>query len=226
MIAIHLTTSYDGSEHTGRAYKRFLKKSQDTGLMNHRVRFLPLHFNRGATGRYGGPYIVTKKRRGGGGLGKKFATMTGEEKENFWGSRTAKLRAKRYFEGLTPRQRREWQGMRRSEQRRILDKVIKTPLKRGRRGNDAGGKIPLVDTGRLKSASAVGPVSFHLPVARRRMTIQSQPWYLTVNQPGKIKKVAALQAVTPSENEAFIRVVDTTLEAQVRKSKVRWKKGS
>jgi len=78
---------------------------------------------------------------------------------------------------------------------------------------DPQGKLPLVDTGRMREITLrTGPATFVGPVSGRRMTIKNLPWYLRISPQGAIQKEKALQAVVQPEVTKFARVVDKELQ--------------
>lgn len=169
----------------------------DTGLRAHRDTFLPLHFTPAAISRYPVAYRTACPKRG------QQAAKAAESNAQI----TAMLN------GMTTQQRQDWRRRRKDKAaaRKALDQA--QPL----RSLDPTNQIPLVDTGRLRTAVLSGQVQFIGRPEIRRMKM-FPPFYTYIKTKPKktagdwFDKVAAVQEIIPAEEQAFAK----TFEAQLQ----------
>ena len=72
-------------------------------------------------------------------------------------------------------------------------------------------KIPLFQSGRLRSAVIEGQAQ-HIGALKRRSMVLNVPLYTYFNPKGQIHKAKAIQAVHSSEDEEFGKVIDQELD--------------
>ena len=201
-----MTITYDGPDTSAGATAKAIKAGIDKALENHRKEFLPEHFVAQARQRYGAAYHTAARRKRAMAFRELLSRMSPQQQQEFFKARAAHGRSGWYYHEQV------WlfqQGITHTAPRRRTG----TGTSGAGQSADPQGKLPLVDTGRMREITLrTGPATFVGPVSGRRMTIKNLPWYLRISPQGAIQKEKALQAVVQPEVTKFARVVDKELQ--------------
>jgi len=180
----------------------------DEALLNHRKRFLPMHFTREAKSRYPKEYEFATP---GPNPKNKLATLAAQSREA----------VSAYLKAAGPAGRAAYFSEAAARKRAALAAAVtagRGHISTGtrERTRDRRNEIPLFDTGAMKSLVLGGTAVLAGSATKRTLRISVPLTYANVSRKtwkgGALNKTKAVQAVTPEEVDGFASIANAALQ--------------